>query len=293
MYELKQVGEKTYYIQSPAKIGIYKPTEKDVYLIDTGNDKDAGRRVRKLLDEQEWELKGIINTHANADHIGGNKYLQNQKNCKIFASDIEDAITENPILEPAFLYGGYPPKELRNKFLMAQPSSTVKLSDKDFPSELEVLNLPGHFFNMIGILTPDKTAFIADCLSSKETLEKYQVSFIYDVQKYLDTLEYVKTIEAEVFVPSHAEETSDITELADINRDKVLEIADTIKQFIKEESIFEKLLQKIFDHYKLAMNFDQYVLVGSTIKSYLAWLKDNGEVEVLFKDNLLMWKRMD
>lgn len=293
MYELKQVGEKTYYIQSPAKIGIYKPTEKDVYLIDTGNDKDAGRRVRKLLDEQEWELKGIINTHANADHIGGNKYLQNQKNCKIFASDIEDAITENPILEPAFLYGGYPPKELRNKFLMAQPSSTVKLSDKDFPSELEVLNLPGHFFNMIGILTPDKTAFIADCLSSKETLEKYQVSFIYDVQKYLDTLEYVKTIEAEVFVPSHAEETSDITELADINRDKVLEIADTIKQFIKEEIIFEKLLQKIFDHYKLAMNFDQYVLVGSTIKSYLAWLKDNGEVEVLFKDNLLMWKRMD
>lgn len=293
MYELKQVGEKTYYIQSPAKIGIYKPTEKDVYLIDTGNDKDAGRRVRKLLDEQEWELKGIINTHANADHIGGNKYLQNQKNCKIFASDIEDAITENPILEPAFLYGGYPPKELRNKFLMAQPSSAVKLSDKDFPSELEVLNLPGHFFNMIGILTPDKTAFIADCLSSKETLEKYQVSFIYDVQKYLDTLEYVKTIEAEVFVPSHAEETSDITELADINRDKVLEIADTIKQFTKEEIIFEKLLQKIFEHYKLAMNFDQYVLVGSTIKSYLAWLKDNGEVEVLFKDNLLMWKRMD
>ena len=77
MYELVQVAEHTYYIECPAKIGIYEDTD-GVYVIDSGNDKDAGRKVRKILNENGWSLKGIINTHSNADHIGGNKYLQQQ-----------------------------------------------------------------------------------------------------------------------------------------------------------------------------------------------------------------------
>ena len=56
MYELVQVGPQSYYIMSPAKIGIYKATDTEVYLIDSGNDKDAGRKVRKILDEKGWKL---------------------------------------------------------------------------------------------------------------------------------------------------------------------------------------------------------------------------------------------
>lgn len=48
MFELNQVGERSYYINCPAKIGIYKSNDTDVYLIDSGNDKDAGRKVRKI-----------------------------------------------------------------------------------------------------------------------------------------------------------------------------------------------------------------------------------------------------
>ena len=50
MYELNRVGEQSYYINCPAKIGIYKANETDVYLIDSGNDKDAGRKIRKILE---------------------------------------------------------------------------------------------------------------------------------------------------------------------------------------------------------------------------------------------------
>lgn len=42
MYELIQVSEKCYYINCPAKIGVYVADEDHVYLVDSGNDKDAG-----------------------------------------------------------------------------------------------------------------------------------------------------------------------------------------------------------------------------------------------------------
>ena len=98
MFELNQIGESSYYINCPAKIGIYKSNDTDVYLIDSGNDKDAGRKVRKILSENGWNLKGIINTHLNADQIGGNKYLQQQTGCKIFADGIEAAFTANLLM---------------------------------------------------------------------------------------------------------------------------------------------------------------------------------------------------
>ena len=49
MYELIQVGENSYYIQSPAKIGLVRLNERDLCLIDSGNDKEAGKKVRKIL----------------------------------------------------------------------------------------------------------------------------------------------------------------------------------------------------------------------------------------------------
>ena len=108
MYELIQVTDRSYYIQSPAKIGLVKLGGAEVCLIDSGNDKDAGRKVRQLLDAQGWKLTAIYNTHSNADHIGGNKYLQGQTGCRIYAPGMECAFTRYPVLEPSFLYGGYP-----------------------------------------------------------------------------------------------------------------------------------------------------------------------------------------
>ncbi|WP_288734641.1 MBL fold metallo-hydrolase [uncultured Parabacteroides sp.] len=292
MYELQQVGEKSYYINSPAKIGIYRQNETDIYLIDSGNDKEAAKKIIKIAAQQNWTIKGIVNTHSNADHIGGNAYLQQQVGCPIFANGIEAAFTQYPILEPSFLYGGYPCKDLRNKFLMAKESRTLPFSDKDFPQELEVIPLPGHFFDMAGFRTPDDTVFLADCISSENTLNKYQVSFIYNVAQYLETLDFVEKIEAARFVPSHAEMTADIKGLVAVNRNKIYEIADTLLEICSTPQNSENILQMLFNKYELSMNIEQYVLVGSTIRSYLSWLKDLGKLSVSFENNMLQWKNI-
>ena len=127
--ELVKVGEKTYYIKNPTNIGVYKINDEDVYLIDSGNDKDAGKKILKIIEEQGWKVKGIITTHSNADHIGGNKLIQERTNCLILANKIEKVFNENTILEPSFLYGGYPFKDLRNKFLLATPLTYLYISE--------------------------------------------------------------------------------------------------------------------------------------------------------------------
>ena len=304
MYELHQVGENSYYIQSPAKIGLVRINDTNVCLIDSGNDKDAGRKVRKILDEKGWHLTAIYNTHSNADHIGGNRYLQQQTGCRIYAPGIECDFTRHPVLEPAFLYGGFPPKDLRHKFLMAQESGAEELCVEGLTPEkqimeknaaaktcqdLEVIALPGHFFDMVGYRSRDDVVYLADCLSSRETLEKYQISFLYDVESYLRTLEMVKGLKAAMFVPAHAEVAEDVSELAQFNIDKVHEIAEQMVSICREPKIFEKILKELFDFYSLQLNFEQYVLVGSTVRSYLAWLKDKGRLEVVFRDNELLW----
>ena len=291
MYELVQVSEKCYYINCPAKIGVYAAEKGNVYLIDSGNDKDAGKKVRQILDQNGWHLTAILNTHSNADHIGGNKYLQGQTGCKIYSGGIEAAFTKYPVLEPSFLYGGYPCKDLRHKFLMAQESMVSDFSEEGFPQEVEVIPLPGHFFDMAGFRMPDGVVFLADCISSRETLDKYAVSFIYDVGAYLDTLDKVEKMEAAMFVPAHAEAAADVKELVRYNRDKVQEVAENILSICGEPVCFERILQEIFRGYGLAMNFEQYVLVGSTVRSYLCWLKDSGRLAAVFQDSMLLWQK--
>ena len=291
MFELIQLTDKCYYIQSPAKIGLYRLNDSEVCFIDSGNDKDAGRKLRQILDQKGWKLRAIYNTHANADHIGGNRYLQSQTGCRIYAPGIDCAVTRRPILEPAFLYGGFPPKDLRHKFLLAQESEAELLTPDVLPEGFEILSLPGHFFDMVGFRTSDGVAFLADCLSSAETLEKYQIGFIYDVAAYLDTLEKVKGMEARLFVPSHAAPTEDIAPLAQLNIDKVNEIAERVMTLCAEPRCFEAILQQLFRDYALAMNFEQYVLVGSTLRSYLAWLRDTGRLVPVFEDGMLLWTR--
>lgn len=290
MYELIQVLNNTYYINCPAKIGLYLDVDKDVYLIDSGNDKEAGRKVRQILDKNGWTLRAILCTHSHADHIGGCKYLQAQTGCKVYSPGVERDFTRHTLLEPALLYGGFPPKALRHKFLMAQESDADELASAELPEGFEIIPLPGHCFEMVGFRTPDDVVFLADCLSSRATLEKYRIGFIYDVQAYLDTLEKVKSLSGAFFVPAHAEACEDVSELAQYNIDTVNEIAGRIKSICTQPVNFEALLKRLFDEYALELSFEQYALVGSTVKSYLAWLMDKGQLKATCENNMLLWK---
>lgn len=291
MYELIQAGPNTYYIDSPTRIGVYR-ADGGVFLIDSGNGKDAGKKIRQILERNGWPLLGVLNTHSHADHVGGNRFLQDRTGCKVFAHGVEGAFTEHPILESSFLYGGCPCRDLRHKFLLAQDSRVSPFTDPDFPSQIEVIPLPGHSFDMVGFRTPDNVVFLADCVASQATLEKYAVSFLYDVGAFLATLDRVESMRASLFVPSHAEAAGDIRDLVRCNRAAVHKVAAQLLEICASPLPFEQILARIFQRCGLTMSFEQYALVGSTVRSYLAWLRDHDRIEVDIRENLLLWRSL-
>ena len=87
MYDLNQVGESTFYMDSPANVGFYVDKNK-VFLIDGGSDKDAAKKALKHIESRGWTLGAVICTHSHADHAGGCALLRQRTGCnnKIFLS---------------------------------------------------------------------------------------------------------------------------------------------------------------------------------------------------------------
>lgn len=292
MYELVKISEKCYYIESPSKVGIYKATDSDVYLIDTGADKNSAKKTLKICNEQNWNIKGIINTHAHADHIGGNAYIQQQTGCDIFCSDIDRPFLEYPIINPLHIYGGYIPSEMRHKFFLAEKSDTKSIGDAVFPSRLRTYDIAGHSLGMIGIVTDDNVAFVGDIVSRQEIIDKYGITYLLDIKKHLNSLDFVENMQADKFVMSHVDTVDDIRPLIKLNRDKIFEIADTIMRYLKTPLTFEDLLKRLFYHYNLKMSIMQHSLVGSTVRSYLSYMKEEGKITYIIDDNLILWKTL-
>ncbi len=289
MYELIQVANNSYYVNCPSKIGVYDNGDGTVYFIDSGNSKDTGRKLRQILDKNSWKLKAILCTHSHADHIGGCNYLQSVTGCRIFASGIESCVARYPVLEPAMLFGGDPCNELRNRFLMAKESHVEDIASPDFPKEITPIPLPGHSLDMMGYRMPDGTVFLADCVSSADTLEKYRIGYIYDIGAYLKTLDFVQSLEAPIFVPSHTEAVTDMTELCEINRSSVTDIMAMILDICKTPKNFEVILRELFLGLGLTMSIDQYALVGSTVRSYLTYLHESGSLLLSAEDGMILW----
>ena len=125
-----------------------------------------------------------------------------------------------------------------------------------------------------GFHTSDDVWFLADSLTGEEVLEKYHVSFLYDVKAYLESLEKVEELSGKLFIPAHAEPREDIRPLVQKNREKVLEIAEVVRESCRTPKSTEEVIQTVFERYDLKMDAVQFVLAGSTIRSYLSYLRE-------------------
>ncbi len=82
---------------------LHDPESKETAVIDP----PVAKPVLNLLNEQNWSLKYILNTHHHWDHIGGNDELKRANRCQIAASrydqtripEVDIALDEGDVIQ--------------------------------------------------------------------------------------------------------------------------------------------------------------------------------------------------
>jgi len=296
--ELKQITRNVYYLPNPTNIGVVKD-DSGVILIDSGLDEDVAKKVLRILEAEELVPKAVINTHSHADHCGADAWIKEKTKAKIFAPEIEADIIQHPQLEPFLLFSGADPiEDLKNKFLMAKPCQVdyvIKNSERKLTFdkiELEVVPLPGHSLNQIGIEVDD-VLFCADSVFSKNVLDRYKVPYVADVVKLKETLALLNKSNYEYYVPSHAEPTNNITELVDINLETAKIIEEYILAALSNKKTTEQVLKTVCDNFKLEIKTaQQYYLINTGIMAHLSSLHKRGVLKFGIKENSVYWEKM-
>ncbi len=283
MYELTKIKDNTYLIPSPTNIGLYLDGN-DVYLIDSGNDDDAAKKVLKIIEANHWHLKMIINTHYHADHTGGNNYLIKHTDCQVYIHPNEIAYLINPALEVTTMWGGVPIPEYVDKSVQAKPTPLPRITT-ELPDLFTLINLPGHSPNMIGLKTPDDVLFIGDALLDPRIINKYNVCYIYDVLEYLASLKELSQISASYYIPSHGTVLTDLTEYLQVNMGKTFEICSLVTASIKTPLTIEDLVAIITKKYHIPLSNKQYVLITTTIKGYIKYLLAKNLLKIVYINN--------
>lgn len=299
--ELKHVQGNVYYIPNPANIGAIKG-DNGVILIDTGIDDDTARKILNTLNKNDLELTAIINTHSHGDHYGGNHFIKKRIGVPIYASNFESQVIENSYIEPYYLFSGAKPiKELENKFLMGKSTKVDEVLEggETFIDgvNLEVYLLPGHSPNQIGVKV-DGVFFIGDAYFSTEAIEKHKLPFYIDIEKQLETLDFLKaendSNKCDYFVPGHGKLKQDISKEIEINKKAINSTKALIKELLKEEKTEEELLKTVFEEYNIELTLVyHYYLMRTIIMAYLSYLYDKKEIDIFLKNGIIHWKNTD
>lgn len=291
MFDLIWLTEKTGYFDMPTKIGVYKLDEKKVILIDTGVNAKTAQRVLKVLGDEGLEIQFIINTHSHTDHAGGNRFLCETTGCKAYTAEVEDVLIEYSDVEATLVYGGFPCKDFRKKFMNTESCKTYLLSEAPLPEGMEIFPLYGHTAHMIGVKTPDDVYFVADVVNGKATLDKVKICYVYDIDTQLETLERLKELDGKLCVPAHAEPTDNISELCEVNIRNLLEIRqDILAELSTKPQTSEEVTASICRKYGLKLDLTSLVMITSTIRSHLVSLRHQGIIDWYIEDYMYYWK---
>lgn len=268
-------------------------------LIDSGLDAQTAKKIKKGLDELAQPLQAIVQTHAHADHFGGNAHLLSVfPEAHVYAPPIEEAVIRYPVLEPIYLgMGATPVAELTNKFLMAEASRVDSILPVEGEVEIDgihmkTISLPGHSWQQVGVVVQN-ICFAADSYFGAETLEKHKLPFLVDAHDTLLSLAKLLESKYEGYLPGHGGYEPSIEKTILKNMDCHRRILDKIETMLEhEEMTLEHGLAILCGQLDIQIeNMTSYVLYRTAFMGYLVGLLREERIAYRFAANRLLWKK--
>ena len=295
-----EIDERVGVILGAVNIGVIRLDESRALLVDTGLDRDSGRRAIRTVAEAGWgTVAGILTTHAHADHIGGHAAVVERTGCEVWASPVEAALTRNPELAPAILYGAEPPAALRGKFLLAEASPVDHLVTGDTVTigdlTIGVVRLPGHSPDQIAYTVGD-VCFAADIVFPPETIDKYRIPYLYSVARHRESMETARVLDFRAFVPGHGPVLArpPFTALIDHNAAALDAVERAVLAALDRQTTPEAIVAAVLDAVGATPpDVAALALLRTTIMSVVAGLADRGVVVGRIEDGWLHWRLAD
>lgn len=291
MFDIVETIGSTFYYSAFSNVGVYKLNKSEVILIDACDHKRMVRSLDGILEKNGLRVKTIINTHCHVDHITGNKFFFDKYGCRILASKGEQGFIAYPDREPRFYYSGINTfNKDRNPFFITEPSDAEVITADNSPEGFEIIPLPGHSFDMIGVRTPDNVVFLADAILSKKTWDEYKLPFFYNVNESIQTLKDMQNLKAKLFVPAHDEPLSDICELAEYNIKGMQHKKELIYDLCDGKN-FDQIFADVIDALELRIVTSKYPMYAVMVRNFLQSLVDDDAVENEMENSVLIYHK--
>ncbi len=291
MFEVKHIKGNTYYFEAFSNIGIYCKDDGKAILIDSCDHMRMVKNVDSFLTERGLTVEAIINTHGHADHICGNKFFSEKYGCRILSTEMEKFFIRNPHLEMDFYFEGIQHDKRQNPFYTVEATDSEVITKDNLPEGFSIVALPGHSFEMIGVRTPDNVLFLSDSLLSEFTWENHKLPFFNHVNTSLATLERIKEMEADFFVPTHDKITTDIRQAADYNIRKLNERKDLICSFC-EGLCFDEIIFLLIEKCQINVRPGKYAMYTIMLRKLLQSLIEDGRITSEYKGMTLIYKKV-
>ena len=293
---LSQLSERVYALLGSVNSAVVLNDAGEALLFDSGGDKDAGRRIRGACERLGVRPVAVINSHAHADHYGGNDYLVRQFGLRVYAPEIEASLMAAPYLEPVYLCGGAKPlPELLGKWLLAKPSPPDALLGPGRLSlhglEAGLLDTSGHAHRQLSLLV-DGVLLAADALFGASALARYPLPFGQDIGRQIASAETLRGAAATVALPGHGDPETDLEALVDLNLAAFARAAAAVEAACEGCSADEVLARSCDALGVLMSDLPRYHLNRTVVAAYLSYLRESGRVELRLEGNRLLWRRL-
>lgn len=286
--QIRNIHGNSSYIKGGTNTGLYRFRDNSVLIIDPGLSSARGTRLAKLLRENGLFATHCITTHEHLDHYEAYTCIkENFPKCRFFCAKESRKFLENPELFYTYVYGAKP-----NSILLGNTSAKVfdfhidsTLIDQEivFNDERFVIyDLAGHSHGHSCVLTPDKVLYAGDSLFDYQIMEKFEFPFIFDVDKFLESMDILPGIDFEHCLISHSRKVynkDSIIELADINKKNTFKYLDQIREILLSPATREDLLMQLINRNSLSLDYKEYHYYYSTVGSMLTYLIDKNEVK--------------
>lgn len=284
--ELRHVYGRTYAaVGATALMPVYKLTERDIVLMDTGYARLDRSALVNLIEGNGFRLRGIICSHAHFDHTGNVRYLRQRYGCQAAAQIIEAGISVNPDAYRAnyvaLTYGKSREYLLEECF----PADVIIPADAehlDFcGARFGILQLPGHSAGHIGVVTPDGAAYLGDCLIDEEQIAAAKLPTSMFIARDLERKESLRNLRRPAYIIAHKQVLTDIGPLIDRNIDFIHDKGRELLEDLEDGMSFDQWIYAFCQRENVrTRNEFKFSIVERNFANFVDWLTDEGKVEV-------------